>query len=184
MKMAAAVALCVVFVFSYGGAQTSVKSPETSLTPAVVAVTTTQPFLETLPPATTTPAPTTTTTTAAPRIEVASPTTALPDIVLASLPTVPVSNIERIICNPRYEWDCKEALAVAWCESWHHPRSVSQPNRNGTIDRGLFQINDVWEDAFSKSRWAAILDAETNTAMAYHIWKSSGESWEHWRCQP
>ena len=152
-------------------AQSAPRLTRETVAPTTVAVPTTT---TTIPMPTSTVASTTTTTTS----------TTLPDIVLASLSTEPPTLVERVICAPKWEWDCEEALAVSWCESWHNPGSVSKPNRDGTIDRGIFQVNDVWREAFSPNIWANILDLETNVAMAHHIWKTGNDSWLYWTCQP
>jgi hypothetical protein len=96
----------------------------------------------------------------------------------------PRTELERLICDPQWVWNCEEAIAVATCESSMNPRAVSPPNRNGTIDRGLFQVNDVWKDAWSPAVWERIFVARTNIAMAHHIWEVGGNSWKYWTCQP
>ena len=109
------------------------------------------------------------------------PTTTM-EIVLAS--HEPRTKLERLICDSKWEWDCGEAIAVAQCESNMNPSAISKPNTNGTIDRGLFQINDVWEQAWPSKVWDRILIARTNIAMAHHAWKVGNESWMYWTCQP
>lgn len=39
---------------------------------------------------------------------------------------------------------------IAWRESRCNPKSVSRPNRNGTIDHGLVQINSSWVSVTSE----------------------------------
>ena len=134
-------------------------------------------------PTTTVSIPVTTTTTTTTTSSTSS-TVPATDTQTVSLETPPRSEVEFVICHPRWEWDCTEALAVSWCESWHRPWSVSSPNRDGTRDRGVFQVNDVWEEAWSPQVWANILDLETNVAMAHHIWKTGNDSWLYWTCQP
>ena len=53
---------------------------------------------------------------------------------------------EKLISDPRWQWDPDEARAVAYCESWLKPHVVRR-NSNGTFDHGYFQINSVWEPA-------------------------------------
>ena len=92
--------------------------------------------------------------------------------------------VREVVCSPSWEWDCEEALAVAWCESWHRPWVVSKPNSNGSRDWGLFQINDqAWKPAFPIG-WVNVLNIYSNVAMAHHIWLTSGQSWKLWTCQP
>jgi len=187
LKVALAVATLAVFAVYSAGQPTGVNEaveqpatlnvPVTTATPSLTTVAPTPPTSTTI--TTTTITTPTTTTTSAPPIP-------LPviDTHLVSIETPPLSQIETVICNPKWDWDCEEALRVAWCESWHRPRSVSSPNRDGTIDRGIFQVNDVWREAFGEYLWGHILDLETNVAMAHHIWKTGNDSWLYWTCQP
>ena len=180
MKLACAAATFVVFAFSFGSQSTSVSRSIELEVPEGAVVTAAKPVPTTVVPVTTTAAPivtttsTTTTTTVVPSVA---------DISVVSIESPTITDIEKLICFVGSEWDCSDAIAVSWCESWHKPRAVSAPNRNGTIDRGLFQINDVWREAFPKSWFDDILDPQTNIAMAHHIWKSSG-GWSYWTCQP
>jgi len=52
--------------------------------------------------------------------------------------------IAQVILHNAEEFDVHAALAFALCweESRFNPRAVSRPNRDGSIDRGLFQLND------------------------------------------
>jgi hypothetical protein len=62
-----------------------------------------------------------------------------------------------------------EAVRVAWCESRLNPNAMTGSNRNGTADRGLFQLNDGGTmqrlgvdpreafDAYSNAQAAAVL---------------------------
>lgn len=169
----------VVFAFSYKGAQTTVRPPEV-LFPSVIAATIAPPTTASVirPPTTTVAlepwitAPTTTTTT--PR----------PEVRLTSMEAPVVSELEALICAPQWEWDCGEAKRVAMCESNMRPGAISPPNTNGTRDRGLFQVNSVWRDAFGEALWSRILEPEVNVAMAHHIWVVGKRSWMYWTCQP
>lgn len=181
MKLALAAVTFVVFAFAFGSQSTSVSRSIELEAPKVAVVTTAKPVPTTVVATTTTVATIVTTTTST-----TTTTTVVPsvtDISVVSIESPTITEIEKLICFVGSGWDCSDAIAVSWCESWHRPRAVSAPNRNGTIDRGLFQINDVWEPAFPKSWWDDILDPQTNIAMAHHIWKSSG-GWSHWTCQP
>lgn len=61
-------------------------------------------------------------------------------------------------------------VAIAKAESKWVVEVVGGPNRNGTYDRGLFQINDVHK----KDRSKLVRDATYNTEVAYAIYKSQG----------
>jgi hypothetical protein len=52
------------------------------------------------------------------------------------------------------------AFAIAWEESRYRPRATSVRNRNGSIDRGLFQLNS---HSFPKLSEADFFDIRTNT---------------------
>jgi hypothetical protein len=181
MKLAFAAATFVVFAFSFGSQSTSVSRSIELEVPEGAVVTAAKPVPTTVVPTTTTAATivtttsTTTTTTVVPSVA---------DISVVSIESPMITDIEKLICFVGSEWNCGEALAVSWCESWHKPRAVSSPNRDGTRDRGVFQVNDVWEEAWSPQVWANILDLETNVAMAHHIWKTGNDSWLYWTCQP
>ena len=73
-------------------------------------------------------------------------------------------------------------VRIALCESQLDPKAVNV-NKNGTRDRGLFQINDFWwlditdEQAFDpewSTRWAC----KQVKAERLHLWKSSRHCWE------
>lgn len=86
--------------------------------------------------------------------------------------------IEAIICS--YPWPCAEALAVARCESGLNPIAVSPDGANW----GLMQLNQpTWAPYFGAQRWASVLDATANVAMAYEIYQRAG-SWASWSCRP
>ena len=182
IKLALAAATFVVFAFSFGNQSTSVSGSIELEVPEGAVVTAAKPVPTTVVPTTTTAAPIVTTTSTT----TTSTTTVVPsvaDISVVSIESPTITDIEKLICFVGSEWNCGDALAVSWCESWHKPRAVSAPNRNGTVDKGIFQLNSVWEPAFPKSWWSDILEPQTNIAMAHHIWKSSG-GWSHWTCQP
>ncbi len=175
-KVGAAAACFFVFFLGCTGQRTQVASPPTS-------VATTAPVTTTLLEITTT---TVTEKRQRPSVTVVEPwvtaTTTTAKVWLTSYE--PRTELERLICDPKFEWDCEEAIAVATCESNMNPRAVSPPNTNGTIDRGLFQVNDVWKDAWAPEVWDRIFVARTNIGMAYHAWKVGKNSWMYWTCQP
>jgi len=170
-----------VFVYGNWSGSTSVRhASATSLTTVPMKVTTTTPNVTVV--ATTALAPVSTTTTSTSVLP--ELTTTISDAVIVSMETPVISELEALICDPKWKWDCGEAKAVARCESQMRPSAVSPPNTNGTRDRGLFQVNSVWRDAFGETLWAQILEPEVNVAMAHHIWTVGNESWMYWTCQP
>ena len=182
MKVAGAVVFLVVFAFSYGGTQTRVRKPEV-LFPSVAVTTAQPPTTTVIPPTSTTVsmrkvAHQTTTTVVEPWVTMPTTTT---KVVLASY--VPTTELEAMLCNPKLEWDCQEAIAIATCESNMNPNAISKPNSDGTRDRGLMQINTVWKEAWPPKVWARILEPEVNIAMAHHAWKVGNDSWIYWTCR-
>jgi hypothetical protein len=65
------------------------------------------------------------------------------------------------------------AVAVALAESGGRTDIVSPRNHNGSIDRGLTQINSIHGDF----NWR---DPQTNMNKAYQIWREAGRSWKPW----
>ena len=68
-----------------------------------------------------------------------------------------------------------QGLGVATAESGLRSDAVSRPNSNGTVDRGLWQINSV----HGKDP-ARLMDPAYNTQVAFELWRSAGNSWRPW----
>ncbi len=68
------------------------------------------------------------------------------------------------------------AVAIALAESGGNAKAVSAPNRNGTRDHGLFQINDGVHD-FDRN---LIYSSRYNAKIAYRIWEQAGRSFRPW----
>ena len=68
-----------------------------------------------------------------------------------------------------------QGLGVATAESGLRTDAVSPPNSNGTVDRGLWQINSV----HGKDP-ARLMDPAYNTQVAFELWRSAGNSWRPW----
>ncbi len=70
----------------------------------------------------------------------------------------------------KYPWNSKVMLAIARAESNCNPRSDNSGlNRDGSNDKGLFQINSI--HGFSD---AERLDPIRNIEIAFRIWQSQG----------
>ncbi|MBA3844026.1 MAG: hypothetical protein H0X39_15665 [Actinobacteria bacterium] len=69
-----------------------------------------------------------------------------------------------------------DAVRVFTCESGLEARQLSY-NTNGTVDRGVSQINSVHDGDFSPAR---ALHPVFNVQYAYRLWHSSG--WAPWVC--
>ena len=73
-----------------------------------------------------------------------------------------------------YPWDARTMLAIARAESGCNPLADNTGlNRDGTNDKGLFQINSI--HGYSD---AERLDPIQNTAIAFKIWQGQGyQAW-------
>jgi hypothetical protein len=81
--------------------------------------------------------------------------------------------------------DAVIAVAVAKAESGYDPQAVNH-NTNGTTDRGLWQINDVWTDTLVKAGTIThaedLFTATTNARAMALIHRTSG--WQPWSSDP
>jgi hypothetical protein len=82
--------------------------------------------------------------------------------------------IKKYICE-KFGKDCERALAIAKCESGFNPESIGV-NKNGTVDRGVFQLNTVHHHITS----SCAFDARCNIDTAYELFKKQG--WRPWVC--
>jgi hypothetical protein len=70
------------------------------------------------------------------------------------------------------------AVAVALAESGGRPDNVSLPNKDGSKDYGLWQINNhAHSDLMSQYNWS---NPHDNAKMAFSVWKAAGNSWKPW----
>lgn len=75
--------------------------------------------------------------------------------------------------------DPHTAVAVAACESGHNPDAYNDRNYNGTVDRGIFQLNSTHDtrlEALGLDPW----DVEDNIQFARMLYEESG--WLPWVC--
>jgi Lysozyme like domain len=82
----------------------------------------------------------------------------------------PENQIGKMVCTAKWE-------------SSFYERASNKKNRNGSIDRGLFQINSVHLGAWSCPRNGELLyTAKVNADCAYDIWKAQGNrAWYGYR---
>lgn len=79
----------------------------------------------------------------------------------------------------QYHWPQEQALEIAWCESRLSPTAYNV-NSSGSIDRGVFQINDFyWEEQFP-TLYKDVYEVDANVQMAYTIYLKFGFS--PWVC--
>lgn len=110
-----------------------------------------------------------------------SPTTSvtqpisLPPAVEAVDPSIGEAELEELI-REYFGEHTEDAFKVLDCENKTlNPRAVNH-NRNGTVDRGLFQLNSAYwggEENF---------DPETNIKKARMIFDRAGGKWTPWTC--
>ena len=82
----------------------------------------------------------------------------------------PKNEIEELICQEKYKWDCHIMSAIAMAESGQNCLADNTgTNRNGTVDRGIFQINSI-----HKFDTSMLFDCEYNIEAGYKIWLSQG----------
>ncbi len=75
----------------------------------------------------------------------------------------PEYEVGRMVCTAKYESSFYER--------------ASNRNSNGTIDRGLFQINSIWIGAAGCPRTAqGMYDAEANARCAHAVWREQGNN--------
>ena len=83
--------------------------------------------------------------------------------------------IAQYICSK--PWNCQDALKVARCESGLNPNALGV-NHNGTVDRGVFQLNSVHKgisnaDAFDYRKNTDYAVQKLYTYQGWGPWKSS-----------
>ena len=84
--------------------------------------------------------------------------------------------LKKFICDQFGPLDCKIALAVAQAESGFKEDAINI-NTNGTIDVGIFQINQIHYGKLGCALKEVAI-AEQNVMCAYNIFKNSG--WSAW----
>lgn len=75
--------------------------------------------------------------------------------------------------------DYTHAIAVATCESNLNPKAYNPRNPDGSVDRGLMQINST-HDKRMQSLGLDPWDPEDNVAFARMLYDESG--WHPWVC--
>lgn len=82
------------------------------------------------------------------------------------------ANIGKMVCTAKYE-------------SSYYDRAENRKNKNGSIDRGLFQINSIHLNGGTKGcpqGGEALFDVETNAKCALSIFKAQGiKAWYGYR---
>jgi soluble lytic murein transglycosylase-like protein len=76
-----------------------------------------------------------------------------------------------------YNWDAHTAYAICMAESSGNPEATGY-NPNGTVDRGLMQVNSIHADMVGGDL-PALYDPATNIKIAYSLSKG-GTDWTPW----
>ena len=69
------------------------------------------------------------------------------------------------------------ALQIIQKESSFNPKATNL-NDNGSIDRGIFQINSIHKNKVKNLN--DLFDVDTNIRIAKQIYDESGQSWRQW----
>ena len=73
--------------------------------------------------------------------------------------------------------DVAIGASIIMAESTGKPDAINPNNPNGTIDRGLWQINSIHEHRLKGGSW---FDPADSTRMAREIYQDAGNSWTPW----
>lgn len=94
-------------------------------------------------------------------------------------PVIPTPPATPTDCNAvkGYDWNTDVAYAVCMAESTGNPDATGY-NTNGTIDRGLMQVNSIHSDMVGGDV-AALYDPATNIKIAYAL-SRGGTDWTPW----
>ncbi len=83
---------------------------------------------------------------------------------------------------PQSEW--ANAEKISYCESGMNPMSLNEKNKNGSVDRGMFQINSVhakrFESMYGVNWTIGAHDLDLSTKYAKFLYDHSG--WNPWVC--
>jgi soluble lytic murein transglycosylase-like protein len=95
------------------------------------------------------------------------------DLAPVKSPVVPAN------CNAvdGYSWNVQTAYAICMAESRGDPNAVDY-NQNGTVDRGLMQVNSIHADMVGGDL-TSLLDPSINIKVAYALSKH-GTDWTAW----
>ena len=81
---------------------------------------------------------------------------------------------KEYICR-KFKADCATALKVVKLESNFNQYAINK-NKDGSLDLGMWQINEKYQKVSRKEAFDPILSTE----VAYNIYKSWGNSFEAW----
>lgn len=89
------------------------------------------------------------------------------------MPILSGPQLVQLAINAGFPTDVAPTMAaIALAESSGNSDAVSPPNRNGSRDRGLWQINDrAWAPLFNDFRWQ---DPQQNASMAFIVYTRQG----------
>lgn len=67
-----------------------------------------------------------------------------------------------------YDWDVTTAFAVCMAESGGNTGATGRPNYDGSVDRGLMQVNSIHADMVDSLE--SLYDPATNLKVAYSLY--------------
>lgn len=99
------------------------------------------------------------------------PATGTPDGTITGVATLTAAQVAQLVKQAGFPADVHATMvAIARAESGFRTDAIGGPNRNGTYDRGLLQINDVHK----LDRARLVNDAAYNVAQGKRIYDSQG----------
>lgn len=92
-------------------------------------------------------------------------------------PTTPPAIPANCNAVEGYDWNTQIAYAICEAESRGNPDAIGY-NTNGSVDRGLMQVNSIHADLVG-GNLASLFNPATNIKVAYSLSKH-GTDWSAW----
>ncbi len=89
-----------------------------------------------------------------------------------------INTVEEIVTSV-FGIHSNKAFKLLSCENRPLDPRAKNVNKSGSIDRGLFQINNKWQEVDNKR---FLYDPLINTQMAWRIYEDSGYNFKMWTC--
>lgn len=101
-------------------------------------------------------------------------------IVAEEIEETPITDIESLI-RAKFHEQPELAVAIAKCESGLNPDAYNDRNTNGSVDRGLLQLNSIHDPALARlglDPW----DVEDNLEFGRILYDNRGGRFDDWVC--
>ena len=93
-------------------------------------------------------------------------------------PALPFDDLVAVLRRAGFEGDAlRTAWAIVMRESGGRPGATGSVNSNGTVDHGLFQLNDIHLGRYIAAE--DVYDPDANAAAAF-VMSRGGTDWGHW----